>query len=162
MSDAAHKPNHPYHLVDPSPWPVVGAIAGGVFTVGMVLYMHDIAVFGHKFGLGNIVPGVLLIAATMFFWWRDVVREGEYQGHHSPVVQIGLRYGMALFIASEVMFFAAFFWAFFDFSIFPRAASGGVWPPTASTVEGKSEKSNQAQNQPTKNMTSEAMNRIMP
>ena len=109
MSDAAHKPNHPYHLVDPSPWPVVGALAGGLFTVGMVLYMHDIAVFGHKFGLGNIVPGVLLIFATMFFWWSDVVKEGEHQGHHSPVVQIGLSYGMALFIASEVMFFAAFF-----------------------------------------------------
>jgi cytochrome c oxidase subunit 3 len=133
MSDAAHKPNHPYHLVDPSPWPVVGAIAGGLFTGGMVLYMHDIAVFGHKFGLGNIVPGVLLIFATMYLWWRDVVKEGEYQGHHSPVVQIGLRYGMALFIASEVMFFAAFFWAFFDASLFPREAIGGVWPPTAPT-----------------------------
>jgi cytochrome c oxidase subunit 3 len=131
MSDAAHKPNHPYHLVDPSPWPVVGAIAAGLFTVGMVLYMHDLAVFGHKFGLGSIVPGVLGILATMYFWWRDVVKEGEFQGHHSPVVQIGLRYGMALFIASEVMFFSAFFWAFFDFSIFPREASGGVWPPTA-------------------------------
>ena len=131
MSDAAHKPNHPYHLVDPSPWPVVGAIAGGLFTVGMVLYMHDIAVFGHKFGLGNIVPGVLLIFATMYFWWRDVVKEGEVQGHHTPVVQIGLRYGMALFIASEVMFFAAFFWAFFEFSLFPRVESGSVWPPTA-------------------------------
>jgi len=126
MSDAAHKPNHPYHLVDPSPWPVVGALAAGLFTVGMVLYMHDIAVFGHKFGLGNIVPGVLGIFATMYFWWSDVVKEGEFQGHHSPVVQIGLRYGMALFIASEVMFFSAFFWAFFSSALFPV---GGVWPP---------------------------------
>jgi cytochrome c oxidase subunit 3 len=128
MSDAAHKPNHPYHLVDPSPWPVVGAIAAGLFTVGMVLYMHDLPVFGHKFGLGSIVPGVLGIFATMFLWWRDVVKEGEVQGHHSPVVQIGLRYGMALFIASEVMFFAAFFWAFFDSALFPREAIGHAWP----------------------------------
>src|SRR4051812_7409295 len=134
MSDTAHKPNHPYHLVDPSPWPVVGAIAAGLFTVGMVLYMHDLPVFGHKFGLASIIPGVIGILGTMGLWWRDVVKEGEHQGHHSPVVQIGLRYGMALFIASEVMFFAAFFWAFFDFSIFPRAASGGVWPPTAPTA----------------------------
>jgi cytochrome c oxidase subunit 3 len=131
MSDTAHKPNHPYHLVDPSPWPVVGAIAAGLFTVGMVLYMHDLPVFGHKFGLASIVPGVIGILGTMYLWWRDVVKEGEFQGHHSPVVQIGLRYGMALFIASEVMFFAAFFWAFFDASLFPREAIGGVWPPVA-------------------------------
>jgi cytochrome c oxidase subunit 3 len=133
MSDTAHKPNHPYHLVDPSPWPVVGAIAAGLFTVGMVLYMHDLPVFGHKFGLASIIPGVIGILGTMVLWWRDVVKEGEFQGHHSPVVQIGLRYGMALFIASEVMFFAAFFWAFFDASLFPREAIGGVWPPKSIT-----------------------------
>jgi cytochrome c oxidase subunit 3 len=62
----------------------------------------------------------------MVVWWRDVIIEAVYQGYHTPVVQIGLRYGMALFIASEVMFFAAFFWAFFSSSLFPV---GGVWPP---------------------------------
>jgi cytochrome c oxidase subunit 3 len=129
MSDAAHKPNHPYHLVDPSPWPIVGAIAAGFFTVGMVLYMHDLPLFGHKFGLVNIVPGVLLIALTMILWWRDVIDEAEVQHQHTAVVQIGLRYGMALFIASEVMFFVAFFWAFFDSSLFPKEAIGHVWPP---------------------------------
>jgi cytochrome c oxidase subunit 3 len=133
MSDTAHKPNHPYHLVDPSPWPVVGAIAAGLFTVGMVFYMHDLPVFGHKFGLGSIAPGVIGILATMYLWWSDVVKEGEVQGHHSPVVQIGLRYGMALFIASEVMFFAAFFWAFFDSALFPREAIGHIWPPKSIT-----------------------------
>jgi cytochrome c oxidase subunit 3 len=69
----------------------------------------------------------------MFSWWRDVVKEATFQRMHTRVVQIGLRYGMLLFILSEVMFFSAFFWAFFDFSIFPREASGGVWPPTAPT-----------------------------
>ncbi|HEY4161672.1 MAG TPA: cytochrome c oxidase subunit 3 [Dongiaceae bacterium] len=134
MSDvAAHKPNHPYHLVDPSPWPVVGALAGGAFTMGMVLYMHDKAVFGHKFGILNIAPGVLLILLTMLLWWRDVVKEAEFQHHHTQVVQIGLRYGMALFIASEVMFFVAFFWAFFDASLFPKAAIGHIWPPKTIT-----------------------------
>ncbi len=65
----------------------------------------------------------------MFVWWRDVIREAVYGHYHNPVVQIGLRYGMALFIASEVMFFAAFFWAFFSASLFPTDAIGGVWPP---------------------------------
>ncbi|MGE3967941.1 MAG: cytochrome c oxidase subunit 3 [Dongiaceae bacterium] len=113
---------HPYHLVDPSPWPVVGAVSAGVLAVGGVLFMHDMTPW--------VLPlGFLMVLATMFFWFADVVREGTYQGHHTPVVQLGLRYGMLLFIASEVMFFAAFFWAFFDASLFPKDATGGVWPP---------------------------------
>ena len=119
---AAHKPNHPYHLVDPSPWPVIGSIGAIALTFGLVQFMH-----GH--GLWWIAPGIVILLATLFMWWVDVVKEAEVQGHHTPVVQIGLRYGMALFIASEVMFFAAFFWAFFDASLFPKQAIGGVWPP---------------------------------
>jgi cytochrome c oxidase subunit III len=126
MSDAhgTHPAKHPYHLVDPSPWPIIGSIAALALTVGGVLFMHDNA-------WGNVVMplGFLGILATMFFWWRDVVREGEFQGHHSPVVQIGLRYGMALFIASEVMFFVAWFWAYFNASLFPTEVIGHVWPP---------------------------------
>ncbi len=113
---------HPYHLVDPSPWPVVGAVSAGVLAVGGVLFMHDVTPW--------VLPlGFLMVLATMFFWFADVIREATYQGHHTPVVQLGLRYGMLLFIASEVMFFAAFFWAFFDSSLFPKEATGGVWPP---------------------------------
>ncbi|HEY7690423.1 MAG TPA: cytochrome c oxidase subunit 3 [Dongiaceae bacterium] len=126
MSDThgSHPAKHPYHLVDPSPWPIVGSIAALALTVGGVLFMHN-NIWGNF-----VMPlGFLGILATMFFWWRDVVREGEFQGHHSPVVQIGLRYGMALFIASEVMFFVAWFWAYFNASLFPTAAIGSVWPP---------------------------------
>jgi cytochrome c oxidase subunit 3 len=118
----AHKPNHPYHLVDPSPWPLTGSIGAIALTFGLVQYMH-----GH--GLWWIAPGALFLVVTLFCWWADVVKEAEYQGHHTGVVQIGLRYGMSLFIASEVMFFAAFFWAFFDASLFPKEAVGSVWPP---------------------------------
>jgi heme/copper-type cytochrome/quinol oxidase subunit 3 len=126
---------HDYHLVDPSPWPALGALAGFTLTFGLVLFMHPdmLGGIGELFGIATIFPGVLLIAATMFFWWRDVVREATFQGHHTPVVQLGHRYGMFLFIASEVMFFAAFFWAFFDASLFPREVPydlpGGIWPP---------------------------------
>ena len=126
MSDAhgSHPAKHPYHLVDPSPWPIIGAIAALLLTVGTVLYMH-----GKPGGMIVMPLGVLGILATMFLWWRDVVREGEFLGYHSPVVQIGLRYGMALFIASEVMFFVAWFWAYFNASLFPTVAIGSVWPP---------------------------------
>ena len=113
--------NHSYHLVEPSPWPAVGAAAGFIPALGAAMYMHE-----YSYGVHTTLVGFGLVFLTMFYWWRDIVREGEYQGHHSPIVQIGLRYGMMLFIASEVMFFVAFFWAFFAASLFPV---GGIWPP---------------------------------
>lgn len=121
---------HDYHLVDPSPWPALGALGAFALTFGTILYMHEdmLGGIGELFGIATIFPGLLLIAATMVFWWRDVIREATYDGHHTPVVQLGHRYGMFLFIASEVMFFAAFFWAFFDSSLFPRV-DPAVWPP---------------------------------
>jgi len=123
MSEAhSETQHHPYHLVDPSPWPIVGAVGAGTLAVGGVLFMHDVTPW--------VIPvGVALILLTMFLWWRDVVKEATFQGHHTPVVQLGLRYGMLLFIASEVMFFAAFFWAYFDASLFPKEATGFQWPP---------------------------------
>ncbi|MGH7038227.1 MAG: cytochrome c oxidase subunit 3 [Stellaceae bacterium] len=116
------EPKHPYHLVEPSPWPILGAIAGGLFFVGVLLWMH---------GEGTILLyiGIVCVLAIMFVWWRDVVREATFRHLHTPIVQLGLRYGMALFIASEVMFFVAFFWAFFSSALYPAAATGGVWPP---------------------------------
>ncbi len=113
------EPKHPYHLVDPSPWPIVGAAAAGLLATGGVLFMH-----GH--GVALMIFGLIAVPLTMAVWWRDVIREATFEGYHNPVVQLGLRYGMALFIASEVMFFSAFFWAFFSSSLFP---AGGVWPP---------------------------------
>ncbi len=127
-ADEAHKPNHPYHLVNPSPWPLTGSLGGLLFAIGMIQFMHD-KPLGGLAPIWWIVPGIVFILGTMYFWFSDIVDEGEHQGHHTGVVQIGLRYGMALFIASEVMFFAAFFWAFFDASLFPKAGIGKVWPP---------------------------------
>lgn len=116
---------HPYHLVKPSPWPLLGAFAGGLFALGMVIYMH---------GGGKLLAilGFASILGVMFGWWRDVIREAVREKAHTPVVKIGLRYGMSLFIASEVMFFAAFFWAFYDAALFPKVFAEnpqGVWPP---------------------------------
>ena len=73
----------------------------------------------------------MTVLAVMFFWWRDVLREGYATGGHSAIVRLGLRYGMTLFIASEVMFFVGFFWAYFNFLIFPDTQGDGqtLWPP---------------------------------
>src|SRR3954469_9107453 len=115
-------PKHPYHLVDPSPWPIASSVAAGMLAFGGILFMHG----GHKWLL---IIGFIAVLSCMAVWWRDVIHEATFQGMHTPVVQLGLRYGMVLFIASEVMFFAAFFWAFFSSSLFPKEAIGGIWPP---------------------------------
>jgi cytochrome c oxidase subunit 3 len=113
---------HQYHLVNPSPWPLLGAFSAGLMAVGGVMYMH---------GSGWLLAalGFLCVLTVMAGWWRDVIRESVREKAHTPIVKLGLRYGMSLFIASEVMFFAAFFWAFFDASLYPKEAIGGVWPP---------------------------------
>ena len=116
---------HPYHLVDPSPWPLTGSFSGGALVLGIILWAHTGSQWVFWLGL-------LGTLATMFFWWRDVVKESQTKGLHSPIVRIGLRYGMTLFIASEVMFFVAFFWAWFHFALYPEHVSGAaraVWPP---------------------------------
>ena len=117
---------HPYHLVDPSPWPLTGSFSGGALVLGIILWAHTGSQWVFWLGL-------LGTLATMFFWWRDVVKESQTKGLHSPIVRIGLRYGMTLFIASEVMFFVAFFWAWFHFALYPEHVSGAaapaIWPP---------------------------------
>ncbi|HAO39371.1 MAG TPA: cytochrome c oxidase subunit 3, partial [Afipia sp.] len=107
--------HHDYHLVDPSPWPVVGSISAFIMAVGAVAWMHKMfAGAPIVFGVGTI--GVLY---TMASWWGDVIREAQNKGDHTRVVQLHHRYGMILFIASEVMFFVAWFWAYFNAALFP-------------------------------------------
>ena len=115
---------HAYHLVDPSPWPFLTAFSAFILTGGGVLYMHSYKNGGFILGFG-----LLLVIYTITCWWRDVIRESTFEGHHTQIVQIGLRYGMVLFIISEVLFFAAFFWAFFHSSLAPTVEIGAVWPP---------------------------------
>lgn len=120
---------HPFHLVDPSPWPFVGSIGAFGFTFGTVLYMHK-----YSGGFLLFILGLFTILYTMFFWWRDIIREATFEGQHTLAVQHGLRQGVLLFIISEIMFFVAFFWAFFDASIKPSAILGGVWPPEGISI----------------------------
>lgn len=112
---------HDYHLVNPSPWPAVMSLAVLFLTVGAVFTMKsDATLFGMSgFGSYMFVGGFIAVLYTMFAWWKDVIKEAE-TGDHTPVVQIGLRYGMILFIASEVMFFVAWFWAFFNSALYPH------------------------------------------
>jgi cytochrome c oxidase subunit 3 len=115
---------HKYHLVDPSPWPIFGALGGFCLTVGGVLYMHKF-----KNGWLLFLTGFFIIIVTMLVWWQDIIRESTFENCHSKKVQKGLKLGMIFFIISELMFFFAFFWAFFHSSFAPVFTIGSVWPP---------------------------------
>nr|YP_003934431.1 cytochrome c oxidase subunit III [Thylacodes squamigerus]ADI79414.1 cytochrome c oxidase subunit 3 [Thylacodes squamigerus] len=112
----------PFHLVEFSPWPLTGSAGSMFLTVGLASWFH-----GHNPSL--MILGILLIMFTMLQWWRDVIREATFQGHHTLKVSKGLRIGMILFIVSEVCFFFAFFWAFFHSSLAPSVEIGCCWPP---------------------------------
>ena len=107
----AHEKNHDYHILTPSLWPFLGSLGGFIMLFGAVLFFHDS-------GPWVLLIGFALVAYVMFGWWSDVVTE-SHQGDHTPVVQIGLRYGFIMFIMSEVMFFAAWFWSFFKHTMYP-------------------------------------------
>jgi len=115
---------HPFHLVDPSPWPLTASMGAFGLTFGGVMYMH-----AYTGGWFLMTVGLLTVLFSMYVWWRDIIREATFEGQHTLAVQKGLKMGFALFIASEIMFFFAFFWAFFHASINPSPAIGGVWPP---------------------------------
>jgi len=113
-----------FHLVSPSPWPILTAFSTFALLTGTVAFMH-----GYLNSTFFVFSGLLLLILCMSFWFRDVIREATFEGQHTARVQLGLRLGMILFIVSEVMFFAAFFWAFFHSSLAPAVQIGAVWPP---------------------------------
>lgn len=113
---------HAYHIVNPSPWPLTGALSALILTSGLVIWFHYNSTT-------LLIIGLLANTLTIYQWWRDIVREGTFQGHHTPIVQKGLRYGIILFIISEVLFFFGFFWAFYHSSLAPAHDLGGQWPP---------------------------------
>nr|AXS65063.1 cytochrome c oxidase subunit 3 [Coleoptera sp. 1 KM-2017] len=114
--------NHPFHLVDFSPWPLTGSIGAMTLTSGMVMWFH-------KNDMSLYFLGTCIIILTMIQWWRDITREGTYQGMHTIKVTTGLKLGMILFIVSEVFFFISFFWGFFHSSLAPTVEIGSAWPP---------------------------------
>nr|YP_009645826.1 cytochrome c oxidase subunit III [Myuchelys georgesi]QBX97507.1 cytochrome c oxidase subunit III [Myuchelys georgesi] len=120
------KQMHPYHMVNQSPWPLTGGMAAFTMTSGLIMWFHYNS-------STLLIIGLLNMTVTVLQWWRDVVRESTFQGHHTKPVQKGLRYGMILFITSEVFFFAGFFWAFYHSSLAPTPELGGHWPPMGIT-----------------------------
>nr|YP_010736876.1 cytochrome c oxidase subunit III [Pedionis papillata]WEP24750.1 cytochrome c oxidase subunit III [Pedionis papillata] len=114
--------NHPFHLVDKSPWPIYSAMGMLTLTSGSIMWMH-------KFNSILMYIGLMNMVMIMFQWWRDIVRESTFQGMHTKKVISSMKMGMIMFIMSEVMFFLSFFWAFFHSSLSPNMEIGMNWPP---------------------------------
>nr|YP_010478403.1 cytochrome c oxidase subunit III [Nesophrosyne maritima]UVI59847.1 cytochrome c oxidase subunit III [Nesophrosyne maritima] len=114
--------NHPFHLVENSPWPITASMGIMTMTSGTILWIHS-----NNMLLMNL--GTLIIILTMTQWWRDVIRESTFQGLHTKKVIKSMKWGMMLFITSEVLFFSSFFWAFFHSSLSPAIEVGIQWPP---------------------------------
>nr|ASM41880.1 cytochrome c oxidase subunit III [Scaphoideus varius] len=114
--------NHPFHLVDNSPWPITGSMGLMSMTSGTILWFKY-----NEMWLMNM--GLIIILLTMIQWWRDIIRESTFQGIHTKKVVEGMKWGMILFITSEVLFFSSFFWAFFHSSLSPNVEIGMQWPP---------------------------------
>ena len=114
---------HMYHIVNPSPWPPTGALSALLITSGLIIWFHFNSII-------LLILGLLTNTLTIYQWWQVVIQESTIQGHHTPTVQKGLRYGIILFIVSEVLFFTHFFWAFYHSSLAPIPELGGCWPPT--------------------------------
>ena len=116
-----HKKNHDYHILQPSIWPLLAALSAFILLFGAVLYFHE-------YGMAVMLIGFLAVLYCMYGWWSEVITESKV-GDHTPVVTIGLRYAVIMFIASEVMFFVAWFWTFFKHAMYPMDAIGNTWPP---------------------------------
>ena len=121
---------HDFHILSPSNRPILMSFAALALAAGAIGWMHKM-----QWGMMVFFAGIACVCTMFYLWWKDVIHEAN-TGDHTPVVQLHHRYGMILFIASEVMFFVAWFWAFFNASLFPSMQEGidGKWPPTGVEV----------------------------
>lgn len=113
----------PFHLVQNSSWPLTGSLGAFILTIGLTSWFHNHAVI-------CLIFRIFIIILTIIQWWRDIIREATFLGCHTPQVALGLRWGIILFITSEILFFFAFFWAFFHSRLAPTPELGCTWPPT--------------------------------
>lgn len=124
---------HPFHLVTVSPWPFITSCSAFTAAIGLVFLMHldnySSSAYLNHMGLILLHAGLFGLCLTLYRWFTDIVTEATFEGHHTVKVQQGLRYGVVLFIVSEIMFFFGFFWTFFHSSLSPAVSIGCVWPP---------------------------------
>jgi len=114
---------HPFHLVDPSPWPMMTSLSMLSLVMSFVMYFH------YKMCYHHALLSLFIFCFYLCRWFSDIIVESTFEGHHTSKVRQGIRLGMCLFIISEIMFFFSFFWGFFHCSLSPSIAIGCMWPP---------------------------------
>jgi len=115
--------SHPFHLVSASPWPLLTSTS--LLLVAFSLLVSLSAGFSWFF-----VLALSTLVLVLIFWFMNIILESTYSGSHTKAVQLSLIIGWLAFLASEVMFFSTFFWAFLHYGLSPDVALGRVWPPT--------------------------------
>jgi cytochrome c oxidase subunit 3 len=116
------KKNHPFHIVDISPWPLFASFRAITMVLGLTFWFNLI-------NPNLFIWGILLTTVVSYQWWRDIRRERSYQGLHTFIVLNGIKIGIILFIVSEILFFFSFFWGFFHNRLAPSIELGLNWPP---------------------------------
>lgn len=114
--------NHKFHLVDPSPWPII-------ISFIILNYTRIVILFFNTKKILPIIINIIIIILVILTWWKDIKRERTFQGHHTQLVIKSIKYGILLFIISEVLFFIRFFWSFFHHRLTPTHELGLNWPP---------------------------------
>jgi cytochrome c oxidase subunit 3 len=115
---------HGFHLVRPSPWPILTSFGLFQLVLYVLLIFHDFKTT--KIGL---LLRLIYLILVIGMWFRDVVIESTFQGFHTSRVQQIHRDGMVLVLVSETMFFFSIFWCFFYMAISPSIWIGCTWPP---------------------------------
>ncbi|MFV9923421.1 MAG: cytochrome c oxidase subunit 3 [Anaplasma ovis] len=108
------KKKHDHHILSQSPWPILLSICSFLSAFGLVRSIHN-----NSYGMVVLPIGVLLTITVLYKWWFDVIDEANKDNCFTEVVKRGLRFGLAVMILSETMFFFAFFWSFFKAWLFP-------------------------------------------
>ncbi|MET1218474.1 MAG: cytochrome c oxidase subunit 3 [Glaciecola sp.] len=101
-----------YYVPESSPWPIVGAIALFLIAVGAANFTVEMTKGKEGFGGWVLLAGLAMLIFMVTGWFRNQIHE-SMAGLYSDQLGRSYRQGMAWFIFSEVMFFAAFFGALF-------------------------------------------------
>lgn len=115
---------HPFHLVDPSPWPILISFSLFGLTFNTIMLTHGYSIDTYMIFLNMLTTGYIL-----GLWCRDIISEATLLGHHTQAVRNGIFIGYMLFILTEALFFFGIFWSYFHAALSPNIELGSVWPP---------------------------------
>ncbi|MEW5318433.1 MAG: hypothetical protein WDW38_009655 [Sanguina aurantia] len=118
-----HGAVHPYHVLPPSPWPLLASWSTGVACLGMAGWFHSIPGGGALMAMG-----IANVAMSATCWWRDCIIESD-MGMHTEVVKRNLVSGVWMFIVSEAVLFFGLLWSCIHLGMAPTVHVQMQWPP---------------------------------